>query len=231
MDGLFVAYVSAFWLGIMTSISPCPLATNVAAISFLSKRIAHPYAVLSAGTAYTAGRMLSYAVLGFFLVNSLLSVPDVARFLQRYLSRALGPILIFTGLVLLEAVRIRLPGVALSERRRNRLGEAGVPGAFLLGLFFALAFCPVSAALFFGGLVPLALRHNSSVMLPLVYGIGTGLPVLVFAFMMAVGVKSLSRWFNRITKIEFYMRKIAGIVFVGAGIYYTMAYFIKTGGS
>ena len=227
MTETFISFASALWLGILTSISPCPLASNVAAVSFLSKRIAHPALVFISGLAYTLGRMVSYAVLGWIIIHSLLSVPQVAQFLQKYMGKALGPLLILTGLILLEIITIRLPGVALSQKHHNKLAESGAPGAFLLGFIFALAFCPISAALFFGSLIPLAINSKSGIVLPFIYGIGTGLPVLVFAVAIAMGVTSLSHWFHRITKLEYFTRKITGGIFIIVGLYYVGIYILK----
>jgi len=224
---ILIAFGSALWLGILTSISPCPLATNIAAISFLAKKVTHPFFVLLSGVAYTVGRMATYAILGFILINSILSIPQVAQFLQKYMGKALGPILIITGLILLDVIKINFSGLSLSQKHNNKLAEAGAPGAFLLGAIFALAFCPVSAALFFGSLIPLALNHKLGAMLPFIYGIGTGLPVLVFAIAIAMGVSSLSHWFNRLTKLEYYMRKATGGIFIIVGLYYTGIYFLK----
>jgi len=220
-------FLSALWLGIMTSVSPCPLATNIAAISFLSKRITNPIFVFLAGLAYTLGRTVSYAILGMLIIKSVLAVPSAAQFLQKYIVKAMGPILILTGLVLLEAIKLKFSGFTLSEKHRNALTEAGGPGAFMLGLFFALAFCPISAALFFGSLIPLALSHKTGVTLPFIYGIGTGLPVLFFAVAIAIGVKSFSKWFSKIAVLELYMRKITGAIFILIGMYYTGIYLIK----
>lgn len=231
MDQFWVGWFSALWLGILTSISPCPLASNIAAVSFLSKKITHPAAVFVSGMAYTLGRMVSYAAVGWIIIHSLVSVPQIAMFLQKYMGKALGPVLIVTGLILLEVLVFRLPGFSLSQKHHNRLAESGAPGAFLLGFIFALAFCPVSAALFFGSLIPLALNHPMGGLLPFVYGIGTGLPVLMFAVAIALGVTSLSHWFHKLTKIELYMRKITGVIFIGAGIYYVWAYWLQKAGS
>ena len=211
----------------MTSISPCPLATNVAAISFLAKKITHPFLVLLSGVAYTIGRMATYAILGFIFINSILSIPQVAQFLEKYMVKAFGPILIVTGLILLDVIKINFPGLSLSQKHHNKLAEAGVPGAFLLGAIFALAFCPVSAALFFGSLIPLALQSKFGLSLPFIYGIGTGLPVLIFAVAIAAGITSLSHWIHKLTKIELWMRKITGGIFILVGIYYIGIYVLK----
>jgi cytochrome c biogenesis protein CcdA len=227
MTEIFIGFASALWLGILTSISPCPLASNVAAISFLSKKITHPVLVFISGLAYTLGRMVSYAVLGWIIVSSLLSVPQIAQFLQKYMGKALGPLLIITGLILLEVITIRSPGVSLSQKHHNKLAESGAWGAFLLGFIFALAFCPISAALFFGSLIPLAINSKSGIVLPFIYGISTGLPVLVFAVAIALGVTSLSHWFHKITRLEYHTRKITGVVFILVGLYYTGIYILR----
>jgi cytochrome c-type biogenesis protein len=218
--------LTALWLGILTSISPCPLATNIAAVSFLSKKITHPKAVFLSGVSYTIGRMLAYAILGFLIIKSLLSVPLAANFLQKYMNKALGPVLIIAGLFLLDILKFNIRGVSLSEKHQNKLAGSGTSGAFVLGFIFALSFCPISAALFFGSLIPLAVNHTLGLSLPFIYGIGTGLPVLVFAAGAALGVTSLSRWFHRVTKLEIYARKITGAIFIAVGAYYIFIYLI-----
>ena len=227
MTLILTGFLSALWLGILTSISPCPLATNIAAISFLSKRITNPIFVFIAGLAYTLGRMFSYVILGILIIKSVLAVPESAQFLQKYVVKAMGPILILTGLVVLKVIKLKFSRLTLSEKHRNALIEAGAPGAFILGAFFALAFCPISAALFFGSLIPLALSHKMGSILPVIYGIGTGLPVLFFAVAIAIGVSSLNRWFSKLTVLELYMRKVTGVIFILVGLYYSGIYIVR----
>ena len=227
MSKLLITFLSALWLGILTSINPCPLATNIAAISFLSKRIAHAKLVFWSGLAYTAGRMVSYAAIGFIIIFSLLSVPAIANFLQKYMNKALGPILIIAGLFLLNILKINIAGVGLSHKRRDVLAQSGIKGAFVLGFIFALSFCPSSAALFFGSLIPLSLSHKFGAVLPFIYGIGTGLPVFLFSICIALGVESTMRWVGKITKLEIYARKVTGAVFILVGIYYVINYILK----
>ncbi len=219
-----MAVITALWLGILTSISPCPLFTNIAAVSFLSKRIMHPGLVLLSGIAYTVGRMLAYAVLGFLIVKSLLSVPPLANFLQKYMNKALGPILIFAGLLLLDVIKLNIKGFALSEKHHKNLAGSGILGASALGFIFALSFCPISAALFFGSLIPLAVNDSFGLGLPLIYGIGTGLPVLIFAFGIALGAASLNYWLHKAASLEKYARKITAVIFIAVGIYYIIGY-------
>lgn len=227
MPEFILAVGTALWLGILTSISPCPLATNIAAISFLSKKVLHVNAVLWAGFAYTLGRMLAYAILGVLIIKSLLSVPSVAHFLQGNMNKLFGPALVVVGVLLLDIFKLSLPGVNLSCERQNRMANSGSWGALGLGSLFALSFCPVSAALFFGSLIPLALKTKGGAMLPLFYGLGTGLPVLFFAIAIAFGVKSLNQWFHKLARLELYTRRIAGVIFILVGFYYIWMHFIN----
>jgi cytochrome c biogenesis protein CcdA len=216
---------SAVWLGILTSISPCPLATNVAAISYLGRRVDSPRHVLGGGLLYTVGRTVAYVTLGFVCVMGLLSMPEVSRFLQRHMNRILGPVLIVAGVFLLEVIRPVLPGLGRrGEKLRERLQSKGVWGAAPLGALFALSFCPVSAALFFGSLVPLAVRFDSPVLFPTLYGAGTALPVVGFAVLVAFGARFVARAFDRLAVVERWARRLTGVVFVVVGIYMTVIY-------
>jgi cytochrome c biogenesis protein CcdA len=224
MESYLVAAASAVWLGILTSISPCPLATNIAAISYIGNRIDNPMMVFLSGLLYMLGRILVYLVLGIFLVTSLLSIPDVSFFLQENMNKILGPILILVGIFLLGFVTFNLSGVGISEKIQKRLAGYGVWGAGVLGMLFALAFCPISAALFFGSLIPLSIKHNSNFLMPLLYGAGTALPVILFALLVSLSTRLVSIFFNKITQFELWARRITGIVFILVGLYLTLVY-------
>jgi cytochrome c biogenesis protein CcdA len=227
MDSFFFAAASACWLGILTSISPCPLATNIAAITFIGTRFEKPRLVLLTGLLYTAGRTLTYVVIGVLLVASVLSIPELAMFLQQYMNKFLGPILILAGLFLLEVWRPNLPGTGLGARLQGRVEKYGIWGAAVLGLVFALSFCPISAALFFGSLIPLAIEHESGVLMPTIYGVGTALPVVVVAILIAVGTKFVGTIFNKLTVFERWARRITGVVFLLVGVYYCLIYIFE----
>ena len=216
---MFVLF-TAFWLGILTSISPCPLATNIAAVTFISKKIAHPKFVFISGLFYSIGRMLAYSVVGFIVIKSFMGVPTIANFLQKYMNMALGPILISVGIFLIDIIKFNIKGLSISKNKFEKLSNSGAIGSLILGFIFALSFCPVSAALFFGSLIPLSLSSNIGAFLPFVYGFATGLPVLAFAILTALGVKAVGSWINKASKLEFYARRVTGVVFIIAGIYY-----------
>ena len=224
MTEFILGITSAFWLGILTSISPCPLATNIVAISFVSRRVVSPVKVFLTGVLYTVGRMLTYLVLGVLLVWSLLSAPYISHMLQKYMNKALGPILILVGIVLVELIQINFSSSGISAKMQKRVEVLGTWGALLLGVVFALSFCPVSAALFFGSLLPVALRCKSGVILPSVYGAATGLPVLLFAVLIALGAKQVAQAYNKLVIFEKWARRITGAIFILVGIYYCLAY-------
>ena len=224
---LLLAASGALWLGLLTAMSPCPLATNVAAISYVAKRVDRPTLVLSAGLIYTLGRTVSYILVALLVVQGLLSLSAVSMFLQHNLNLVLGPVLVVVGLLLLDIIPWPWVGSGSSrffEKLQERADSLGLWGAGLLGLAFALAFCPVSAALFFGSLVPLAVKHQSPLLLPSLYGVGTAVPVVAFSFILAFSANRISRAFNALTLVERWMRRITAVVFVGVGGYYCLIY-------
>ncbi len=223
MDSFFISAGSALWLGILTAISPCPMATNIAAISYIARGVASPRRVLLTGLLYTLGRMVAYVVVGMLVVWSILSIPQISNSLQKIMHLLLGPVLILAGFLILGLLKIPTSSSSgLSERLGRRVETFGLWGAGLLGIIFALTFCPVSAALFFGSLIPLAVKFGSIGLMPSIYGIGTALPVLVFAILLAYGAHSIGKLFQRLSQLERWARRITGIVFIVIGIYLSL---------
>lgn len=223
-DPFVLALVSALWLGILTSISPCPMATNVAAMSYIGRRLDRTGLVLISGLLYTLGRLISYVCIAGLVVASMLSVPRLAFFLQNQMNYFLGPLLIVVGLFLLGVIRLKLPGQGLGSNLQGRVDRFGVWGALILGLVFALSFCPVTAGLFFGSLIPLALEHESSLAIPTAFGVGTSLPVVAFALAISLGSRMVGQLFNRLSQIERWARNITAIAFILVGCYYVLVY-------
>jgi cytochrome c biogenesis protein CcdA len=224
MNEMLGAVGAALWLGLLTSVSPCPMATNIAAVSFLGKRIAGPRAVLVAGALYTLGRMLAYTALSALLVAGASSVPGVSNFLQTHMNRLLGPLFLVVAVFLLELVELPRGGGRVAELGQKLAARGGALAPLLLGALFALAFCPISAALFFGSLLPLAVKEGSVVLVPVAYGLGTALPVLAFALVMGFAAQSLGRAFAAVTAVEKWARLVTGLLFLVLGIYFTAKY-------
>ena len=221
-------FLAAAWaallLGIMTAVCPCPMVANIAAMTFLAKRVASPARALVAGLVYAAGAAAAYAVLASVTVSGLVAIPAVASFLERTMSRILGPILILVGMVLLELLRPAVWVSAAGPKTQDRAARGGLAGAGLLGITLALSLCPSTIGLFFFTLVPLAVEHRSRVVLPVVYGVGTALPVVALAFLVAFSAKRVGQAFNRVAQVERWARHAAGAVFVLVGVYYSLTY-------
>jgi len=224
---LFVGVATAAWTGVLTAISPCPLATNVAAISFIGRRVTSPRAALLTGLLYTLGRSLVYIAIAAVLVSSLLSAPAVSAALQKYMNKLLGPVLILVGMVLIGLIEFRASGSKLGERMGRRVADWGVWAGLVLGVVFALSFCPASAALYFAGLIPLAIKCESSVFLPLVFGIGTALPVVGFAVLIVFSAQAVGKAFDRIRAVELWARRLTGAVFIVVGLYFCLAFVFR----
>lgn len=222
-----LAYGSALWIGILTSLSPCPLATNIVAISYIGRRMDRPRLVMATGALYTLGRTLAYTALAALIVSSLLSMVEVSNFLQRHINRILGPLLVLTGMVLLELIPLTFSGIGLGDSLQKRVEAMGLGGAVLLGILFALAFCPVSAALYFGSLIPLSLHHESRFLLPGLYGVGTAMPVIAVAVPLSFSARSIGKIYNRLTSLEYWGRMVTGIIFILVGIYLTSIYVFR----
>ena len=215
---------SALWFGILTAISPCPLASNIVAISFIGRQMGNKRAVFFSGILYTLGRTLTYIVLGAGIVAGLMASGEVSRFLQQYLNEALGPILILLGMILLGMIGQKFSLNFFADGLQKKAEKKGLWFSLLLGVLFALSFCPISAALFFGALIPLSLKYSSLYILPSIYGIGTALPVILFAFLITFGGEYLSKAFNCLSKTEIWVRRITGTLFILVGIYYCLIY-------
>ncbi len=231
---LWLVLGSAFWLGLLTSISPCPLATNIAAISFLGRSVGNTRKVLLSGLLYTLGRTIVYVGLGVLILLVLQAASEggdpnsaasgVSRFLQKYMGVILGPLLILVGMMLLGMLdftgSLSLGGQGLQDR----VAKGGAFWSLPLGILFALSFCPVSASLFFGGLIGLSSQHSSPILLPTLFGIGTAVPVLVFAFIITFASQYVGKAFNALTKFERWFRVITGVVCIVAGLYYCLTH-------
>ncbi|MBF0300516.1 MAG: sulfite exporter TauE/SafE family protein [Oligoflexia bacterium] len=225
MIEFWIGVASAFWFGILTSISPCPLATNIAAVSYIGRKAAHTRLLFLSGILYAIGRMFAYMVVGILTVKGLYAISSMSFFLQKYMNLFVGPFLIVIGMMVLDIISFKFlksGGNSFLESLQNKFKDGGVTGSFFLGAIFALAFCPVSAALFFGSLIPISLKINSLFIAPLVYGFGTAIPVMVFAILIGIGSKSISTVFNKITIFEKWVRITTGIVIIIIGIYLTI---------
>lgn len=226
IDNYNIPLLTAFLLGILTSISPCPLATNITAIAYISKEIKTVKNTLLNGLFYTIGRGISYTILATLICFGLSSF-QISSIFQGWGDKVLGPILIIIGLIMLGIIKINFGAKNKTiEKLKEWLASKGYIGSLLLGVLFALAFCPYSGVLFFGVLIPLVLKSPESLLLPPVFALGTGLPVVVFSFLIAFSIQKVSRAFQIVQKVEKIMRYAVASIFLISGVYY-LQYLIK----
>jgi len=226
IDTYNIPILTAFLLGILTSISPCPLATNITAIAYISKDIKAPKHTILSGLFYTLGRATSYTLLATLIYFGFSSL-RISGIFQGWGDKVLGPVLVLIGLIMFGVIKINFGGGGQTMARlKEWLSRKGYIGSFLLGMLFALAFCPYSGVLFFGALIPLVVQSADGLLLPPVFALGTGLPVIIFSFLIAFSMQKLSRAFHIVKKTEKVMRYAVAIVFVVTGVYYTQ-YLVK----
>lgn len=221
-----VPLLAAFALGLLTAVSPCPLATNITATAYIAKTINSKSKVILSGLLYTLGRLFSYTGIAAIIYFGA-SKFQIAKVFQGNGEKIIGPIMIIIGLIMLDVIKLNwLSSGNLTEKLTEKFKDKGLLGSFLLGALFALAFCPYSGALYFGMLIPMTLSASAGLAIPVVFSLGTGLPVLLFAFIIAFSIEKLGKYFNAIKKVEKIMRLVAGITFLITGLYY-VSIFLK----
>jgi sulfite exporter TauE/SafE len=216
-----IPVVTAFVLGLMTAISPCPMATNITAIGFISKDVEDRRRVFINGLVYTAGRALAYtllAVILFFGADQL----KISGFFQQYGEKIIGPLLIIIGVLMLDLLKIKFPGFSKLTGKMQKKGFKNYWDVLLLGFVFALAFCPYSGVLYFGMLIPMTISSASGLYLPVVFAIATGIPVIIFAWLLAYTVSGVGTLYNRMKTFEIWFRRVISVLFIGIGIYYVV---------
>ncbi len=223
LDNSSTPVLTAFLLGLLTALSPCPLATNIAAIGFIGKEMEDRKRVFRNGLLYTLGRILAYTLLGFVLILILKegsSMFGIQKTIGTWGERVLGPALLVIGLFMLFGDRLNLPQFGFKGNAEG-LARKGGWGALLIGILFALAFCPTSGVLYFGMLIPLSATTTAGYLLPAVSAIATALPVLVVAWILAFSVQQMGRFYGRMRTVQRWMNLFVGMLFIGIGIYYS----------
>lgn len=228
LDNTSIPAITAFILGILTAISPCPLATNITAIGFIGKDIENHHRIFINGLLYTLGRIITYTILGVILIPILregASMFSVQKAVSKYGEMLIAPLLIVIGIYMLDIIKLNLPKINFSGNNLKRKTK-GSWGALFLGILFSLAFCPTSGIFYFGMLMPMSAAETGGYLLPVVYAIATGLPVILVAWVLAYSVAGLGKLYNRIQVFEKWFRKVVAILFIAVGIYYAVMYYL-----
>lgn len=222
LDNSTAPAFTAFLLGLLTAISPCPLATNIAAIGFISKDIENRQRIFLNGVLYTLGRVIAYTLLGIILISILkegASVFGIQKAVGKWGELLLGPLLLIIGLFMLFGSRLNLPKFGFDGKGEG-LAKKGGWGAFLLGVLFAMAFCPSSGVFYFGMLIPMSVTATAGWLLPILFAVATALPVLVVAWILAFSVEKVGEFYGKMQSIQKWLNIIVGALFVIIGIYY-----------
>ncbi len=222
------AALTAFILGLMTAISPCPLATNISAIGFISRDIENRRRVFIKGLVYTIGRAISYTGLGVILFFGA-SKMQVTMLFQGWGEKLLGPLLIIIGLLMLDFIKIKFPGFSGLTEKMEEQSKRSYWGTLLLGMVFAMAFCPYSGVLYFAMLIPMTITSISGLYLPVVFAIATGLPVILFAWLLAYAVGNVGKLYNQIKTFELWFRRVVAVLFLLVGIWYVVLFLCNSG--
>ncbi len=226
-----VPVLAAFLLGLMTAVSPCPLATNISAVGFISKDLQNQRRVFINGLIYTLGRAFSYTFLGVILIITLrqgASVYKIQRAISTYGELAIGPFLIIMGIFMLGLFTINFSFTnKWTSKLEGNNGKGGFWSTFLMGVVFALAFCPYSGILYFGGLIPMSVSATAGYYLPFVFAVATGLPVIIFAWILAYSVSSLGSFYNKVKTFEFWFRRVVSVLFIVIGVYFVWLIYLK----
>lgn len=226
LDNSQYGFITAFILGLMTAISPCPLATNISAIGFISRDLQNRKGVFISGLVYTLGRAFSYTALALLIYFGA-SKMNVSLLFQGWGEKLLGPILIIIGLLMLDIIKISFPSWNKLTESIGKKGKGSYWSTFLLGVVFALAFCPYSGVLYFAMLIPITISSASGLYLPVIFAFATGIPVIIFSWLLAYSVGFVGKLYNHIKVFELWFRRIVAVLFVLVGFYYTFIFFVK----
>jgi sulfite exporter TauE/SafE len=225
LENSTLPWVTALVLGLMTAISPCPLATNITAVGFISKDIDNRNRVFLNGVMYTFGRAISYTAIALIIFLGVDQFKFSGTF-QKYGELIIGPLLLIIGLFMLDMIKIKFPGLSGLTSKMQQKKRWGVWDAVLLGIVFALAFCPYSGVLYFGMLIPLTVGSASGLYLPVIYAIATGIPVIIFAWILAYTVSGIGSVYNKVKNFEIWFRRVVAFLFIGVGIYYIVRVYL-----
>lgn len=222
LDNSTTPALTAFLLGLLTAISPCPLATNIAAVGYISKDIENRRRIFRNGVLYTLGRIIAYSVLGIVLISILkegASVFGIQKDVGKWGELLIGPLLLIIGLCLLFGHRLNLPQFGFGGNGEDLARKGGL-SALLLGVLFAMAFCPTSGVFYFGMLIPMSVTASVGWLLPILFAIATALPVLAVAWILAFSVEKVGEFYGKLRTIQKWLNIIVGVIFIAVGIYY-----------
>lgn len=228
LDSSNIPILTAFVLGLLTAVSPCPLATNITVIGYIGRNMGSRRRLFWSGVLYTVGRIIAYSALGGVLIYILRSGADMFS-IQKGVSKwgeiLVAPVMLLIGLFMLLGDRLPLPKFGFSGNLELEKLK-GLWGSLLLGILFAMAFCPTSGVLYFGMLIPMSAQASAGYLLPIVFAFATGLPVILVAWILAYSVAEVGRFYNRMKIFQKWFNLIVALLFIGVGLYYAYIFYL-----
>ena len=228
LDNSTAPALTAFLLGLLTAISPCPLATNIAAIGYISRDIENRGRIFRNGVLYTVGRIIAYTILGIVLISILkegASVFGIQKAIGKWGEILIGPLLLLIGLFMLFGHKLNIPQFGFGSNGEG-LARKGGRGALLLGVLFAMAFCPASAVFYFGMLIPMSVNASAGWLLPVLFAAATTLPVLAVAWILAFSFEKVGEFYGKLRIVQKWLNIIVGVIFIVTGIYYCIMLYL-----
>lgn len=233
LDASTIPMLTALLLGLLTSVSPCTFTTNVMVLAFIGKDVDGGRRAFLNGLVYCLGRIITYSILGIaciFLLREGADTFGIQMFVSDYGGYVLAPTLILFGLFLLFGDRLPLRKFGFHATDRSKQ-LTGTLGALVLGLLFALAFCPISGVFYFGMLLPMSAVEPGGYFFPVIFAIGSSVIVVLIAWIVSFSMSRLSRFYNVVTVFQRRANVVVGIAFILAGLYYFCVYYLGILGS
>ena len=224
-----IPLLTAFILGILTAVSPCPMATNITAIGYISKDIENKHSVFKNGIYYTFGRIIVYTLLGFIIIPLLregTNIYGIQKFISKYGELFIGPSLIIIGVFMLISSNLNIPKLGFSFNNSEKIKNKGGFGSLFLGIMFSLAFCPTSGIIYFGMLMPMSASESGGYILPVIFAIATGVPVLIIAWILSYSISRIGSFYQKVSLFQKWLNLIIALLFIIIGIYYLITSYL-----
>lgn len=223
----FTDIFGVLWLGILLSVSPCPFLCNIVSVSYIAQQSPENFAALKASLLFALGRTLGYVLITSVIVTCGLKIPLLARFLTNHMEHICALLFILGGIILLNILPIPSFKLELAQEKREHLVKnLKIWSSFPLGILLALNFCPISAGLFFGSLIPIAMYKKSPLLIPSIFGIGTSILVVIIGCLLAKGLDFIGNFHEQTKKIEKPAQTVTGIILLVVGLWMLYQAFI-----
>lgn len=215
--------LTALLLGFLMILDPCTLFTSIAAIGYIDKEIANKRKVLTNGLMFVLGKLVTYVLVAIpFLMGA--QTAGVQHLLEHWGEPLLAAFMLICGVLLLfSGHHHHEHDHGLTRWLTNADSRSSWLWSFMLGIFFAIAFCPHRLVYFFTMIdIAITLPPSWNWLLPVVFGLGTGLPIMLIAWLISYSAISANALTARLQSVEKWIRYISAVLFIGFGLYLTV---------